>query len=416
MTAGLSKERLFTRQVITLLGAGVAYFVVAGISFPVLPRLVEQRLDGGNAEIGYVFGIMAGGMLLMRPFVGYLADRFGRRPLMVVGAIAVGVLQFLHVPAAEVGLPALLAVRFLVGMASSAMYLGQATTATEIPPVSRSGEVFSTFSVSVFVGFAIGPVLGETVLQSSGFTATFAVAAGFAFLCALLGVLLPETRPGDVVARLDGFGSLFHPVAARAGAVSFLMFTAFIGFNAFVTPYGESLGLEQVRWVLLAYSLTTLVTRAFGGRFIDRGNRLWLGTAAHLTVVLGLGIIVVFDAVWSLYLGATVMAAGLSFNVPLMVVVAADSARPQDRSKVVATVIVFGDLANSLGALGLGVVADAAGYRAMFATVMVSAGLAALLYRSPFMAPVTGIRRQSPVDAAMAEEAAGARSLANPGP
>lgn len=389
------RERLFTPHVVSLLGAGIAYFTVAGISFPILPRLVERKLGGGDLEIGLTFGVFAVGMLTLRPFVGYLADRYGRKPLMIFGAAAIGGLQLLHVPASDVGLWLLLLVRFFSGMASSAMYLGQATTATELPPQSRSGEIFSIFGVAVFVGFALGPVIGETVLEASGFSAAFTVGAGFAMLCAAIGVFLPETRPSGVIARLEGFQSLFHPVAARAGMVSFMMFGAFIAFNAFVTPYAESLGLEQVRWVLLTYSVTTLVSRAVGGRFIDTGDRLRLGTAAHLTVVAGLAIIVAFDTVWALYVGGLVMASGLAFNVPLMIVVAADSATPQERSRVVATVIVFGDLANSLSAFGLGAIADWFGYRGMYLSVMVMALAAAVLYRSPFMRPVTGIYKNS---------------------
>lgn len=393
MTRPDDRESMVTPPVVTLLLAGVAYFVVAGISFPVLPRLVERRIGGDDLDIGFAFGVMAVGMLVMRPFIGYLADRYGRKPMMVGGALAVGAMQLLHVPAADLGLWGLLLVRFGLGMASSAMYLGQATTATEIPPQSRSAEIFSIFGVAVFIGFAIGPVVGEATLEAYGFSAAFGVGAGFALLCATLGLLLPETRPDEVVARFDGLGSLFHPIAARAGAVSFLVFGAFIGFNAFVTPYAESLGLSQVRWVLLTYSVTSLVARAFGGRLIAGANRLTLGTAAHLAAATGLAIMVVFNDVWALYVGALVLAAGLSFNVPLMVLVAAESASPKDRSKVMATVIVFGDLANSAAAFGLGAVANEIGYRGMYAVVILITLGAAALYRSRFTHPVTAIRR-----------------------
>ena len=154
MTRADAPPSIFNRQVVTLLSAGVAYFVVAGISFPLLPRLVERRVGGDDTDIGLTFGMMALGMLVMRPAIGYLADRYGRRPMMVGGAIGVGLLQLVHVPAADVGLWMLLVVRFLLRMASSAMYLGQATTATEIEPKERSAEIFSIFGVAVFVGFA----------------------------------------------------------------------------------------------------------------------------------------------------------------------------------------------------------------------------------------------------------------------
>ena len=87
------------------------------------------------------------------------------------------------------------------------------------------------------------------------------------------------------------------------------------------------------------------------------------------------------------------MAIGLSFNVPLMIVIAADSASPDERSRVVATVIVFGDLANSFAAFGFGALADVIGFRGMYGIVAAMVALAALLYRSRFTAPLTGIQR-----------------------
>ena len=157
----LNMNGILTRDVVLLLSAGMSYFVVAGISFPVLPRLVKQELNGGEFEIGLAFGLMGLGMLAMRPLVGFLADKYGRKHLIVVGAITIIVTQLLHVPAARSSLGMLLLVRFVLGLGSSAMYVGQATTATELPPSSRSGEIFSLFNVSVVAGFAVGPVVGK---------------------------------------------------------------------------------------------------------------------------------------------------------------------------------------------------------------------------------------------------------------
>ena len=89
------------------------------------------------------------------------------------------------------------------------------------------------------------------------------------------------------------------------------------------------------------------------------------------------------------------MAVGLSFNVPLMIVIAADSASPDERSRVVATVIVFGDLANSFAAFGFGALADAIGFRGMYGMVAAMVGIAAVLYRSKFTAPLIGIHKKS---------------------
>lgn len=382
-------------QVAVLLAAGIGYFCVAGISFPVLPRLVERELGGAESSIGVAFGALALGMLAVRPFVGYLSDRFGRRPTMVVGALAVAGVQLLHVPSARVGIWALVAVRVLMGMAASLMYVSQATVATELAPPSRRGAVFATFSTAVFVGFAIGPVLGEWVLEAHGFTATFAVAAAVGLVAAAAGLALPETRPDGVQASFDGLRALFHPVAARLGVANTMVFLAFIGFNGFITPYAESMGVDTVRWILLTYSGTSLVLRALGGRLLDRADRRVLASAAFATVALGATILAFADTVAWLYIGAFVLAAGLAYNVPLMVLVAAESAAPEDRARVVSTIVTFGDVANSGGALALGVVAAASGYTAMYLVIAIGAMAALALLHSPFMAPVTSLRTRS---------------------
>lgn len=400
-------ERAYTPRVMALFGAGIAYFVVAGISFPVLPRLVEDELGGSKTDIGLAFATFALGMLIVRPVAGVVSDRIGRRPLMIGGAVGVAVFQLLHVPAADTGeLWVLLVVRVGTGAFSSLMYLAQATTATELPPVQHRARVFSTFSVAVFVGFAIGPIVGESVLQAHGFGWTFAMAAGFAAVSALVALTLPETKP-DEVRPAEGLRDVFHPIAARIGVVNLLIFITFMGFNGFIQDYSEEFGIDEARWLLLTYSGTTLVLRFVGGWVIDRFDRRSLATVAHTTVAFGAVLLATAGGAPQLYLGAFVIAIGMSWNVPLLMLIAVDSADDLERSKVVATVTTFGDFANSAGALLLGVIADAFDYEGMYFTVAGAALLAVVLMRSRFMAPVAGLRRLQPVAAVDTDGLAG---------
>ena len=114
---------------------------------------------------------------------------------------------------------------------------------------------------------------------------------------------------------------------------------------------------------------------------------------AHLTVAAGPLVLATAGGSGQLYLGAFVIAIGMAWNVPLLMLIAVDSASDVDRSKVVATVTTFGDFANSAGALFLGLIADAAGYEGMYVAVAGGAVLAVVLMRSRFMAPVAGLRR-----------------------
>ena len=111
-------------------------------------------------------------------------------------------LQLLHVPAADTGeLWVLLVVRVLTGAASSAMYLSQATVATELPNPEHRDARLALFSTTVLVGFAVGQVVGEMVMQAHGFVWAFAVSAAFAGSSTIVSLALPETRPADAVPR-----------------------------------------------------------------------------------------------------------------------------------------------------------------------------------------------------------------------
>ena len=393
------KPRVYTTRVVGLFMATAGYFSVAGLSFPVLPRLVEREFDGSKADIGLVFGLLAVGMLFARPLAGVMSDRYGRRPLMIVGSLIVAVAQIGHIFAAETGhLWVLFVVRVLTGAGSSAMYLALATTATELPSAEHRDRVFAAFSTMVLVGFAIGQTSGEWVMQEWGFRPTYLMAAGFALLTTMVSMALPETRPDHVVpaARMR---EVFHPVAARVGLVNLMVFTAFMGFNAFIADYAEEFGMEEVRWLLLLYSGTTMAMRLVQGRVMARLPRRTLASIAQSFVIAGVLILATAQGTGQLYLGAFVFALGLAWNVPLMILIAVDSADDADRSKVVATVTTFGDIANSVGTLALGFVAESFGYAGMYFLVgaLVFAGL--ILLRSPFLSGLEGmgLSRSEPV-------------------
>jgi MFS family permease len=85
----VGQERLLTPRFLLVTGSGLAYFLSLGMLLPVLPLYVQHRLGGDNAEVGIAVGAFAVGAVLLRPSVGRLGDRFGRRVLMLGGAITV---------------------------------------------------------------------------------------------------------------------------------------------------------------------------------------------------------------------------------------------------------------------------------------------------------------------------------------
>lgn len=375
--------------------ASIAYFATAGVSFRVLPQMVQDINDGGNTEIGFAFSALGLGLLIGRPFVGYLNDRFGRRSMVILGAIGAAVAQFAHVPAAEAGLIYLYAIRFVAGLFGSVMYVGLATIATEMPSPHRRAKVFGWFSASTFLGFALGPLVGEALVTRSGFTAAYLAAAAFAMSSAFAGLILPETRPHDVDPRLGGMRQMFDPTGLRVGLSSFVAIVAFMGFQGFLQPWGTELGVADVGPIISVYAVVALLWRAFGSRLLD-ANRMQVGTVALVLLGIASVVLAASQGTGSLIVAAVIMGTGSAFATPILLLIATDSTPAASRARVVSTVVFANDLGSSAAIPILGLIADRAGFPTMYVVLTVLVALSIAWFRRG-MAHLPGMAGQRAV-------------------
>lgn len=369
----------------SLLVSTVAYFTASGMSFPVLPRLVDEVVGGAEAAVGLAFAAFGFGLLAVRPWAAWLIDRFGRRPVIVVSTIVAAASQLAYVGAAQHSLALLLAARFMTGVGGSGLYVALATVATELPRPQRRSAVFSIFSACSFIGFAIGPLLGEGLYQRYGFNAVYYVAATIAVLPAILAFWLRETRPDDAEPKLGSLRTLLDPIGSRLGLATMAVVVSFMSFNAFVTDWSQELGAVSAQWVIFTFSVTALLCRLGSGGILD-GDRIRVGTVALTVMIAGVALQGLATSQGWLYPAAVLLAAGMSFMVPLLILIGADVAPARDRARVVATIAFFNDMGSSFALPVLGFVAEEVGFRWMYAVVTGLAIGALVYFRSPAIA------------------------------
>jgi MFS family permease len=80
-------SRLLTRAFVALAAATLAFFVAAGIVLPVAPQFASDGLGADEIGVGVAIASFSIAALLLRPLVGWSSDRFGRRPLLIGGAL-----------------------------------------------------------------------------------------------------------------------------------------------------------------------------------------------------------------------------------------------------------------------------------------------------------------------------------------
>jgi MFS family permease len=368
-----ARPRLVTRAFLLVAFATFAYFVSVGALTPALPRYVEGPLGAGEVAVGVTIGMFSVAALLLRPLSGRLSDRRGRRLVIVLGALLVTVSIAGYVVTSS--LAELLALRLVTGAGEAFFYTGAASAINDLAPEDRRGEALSLFSLALYAGLAIGPVIGEAMLDAASFDAAWAVAGVSALAAGALGAAMPETRPHGVAG--ESRFRFFHPAGLIPGLVLAAGIWSLSGFMTFMPLYALELGMDGSRFVFVVYSAIVLAIRSLGARIPDRlGARASARVALSATAA-GMAVIGVWGAPPGLFLGAAVFAVGQALAFPALMTIAVRGAPAAERGAVIGTFTAFFDLAFGLGAVTLGAVAATVGYAGTFlaASLVAVAGL-----------------------------------------
>ena len=379
------------------------FTAILGFSFvfPFLPLFLHRELHIPNGpELSFWAGVAASAtgfaLALTSPIWGRLADRYGRKPMliraMIGGGISVG-LMGLSQSALQ-----LTVLRGIQGASSGTVAAATALVATETPAAHLAWGL-GILSSAISLGSAVGPAAGG--LATIGLRAIFLAGGAMLLLAAIPVLFVVRERPRSMV-RTEAPRTMEVLRLARSGAVGALA-VLIIAQGLQQTSYGAAQQLVVLRLLELtgtkeAQSLTGLTFAAAGiatalasltyHRLLRRTTyrRLLIGGALLLGLAL-LGaataaipaVLIVAFVIASFFSGALIPAFGAMIGL-------------ESPAIVQATVFGVGSSAIALG-FGLGpllggIVASAAGIRA---GLMVAAALAFIL------AVLVGFRAREPI-------------------
>ncbi|MFC7614522.1 MFS transporter [Actinokineospora soli] len=329
---------------------------------------VTGPLGAGEAAAGLAFGAFAVSALVLRPFAGVLADRWGRAPLLVAGAAlcAVG----MGLTALADSLVAVVLLRLLLGVAEAAFFVAGFAALADLAAPSRMGEALSYNSLGLYLGLAFGPPLGEWLVERADFAAAWLGAAALAAGGAVLSLLLGETRTGP---RTAGPVRLVHRAAIAPSIGFFASLAAIGGFLAFAALRAEEVGLRDASLPLFLYGAVVVVSRIALAKVPDRVPSLPLGATALAVIGAGLGVAAFVGAPVGLLTGTVLLALGVSLSTPAFFSAVFATASPEQRGAASGTASAFIDLGLGGGPILLGLVAGSAGIPWAFAA---AAGIA----------------------------------------
>jgi DHA1 family tetracycline resistance protein-like MFS transporter len=256
-----------------------------GLIAPVLPKLILGFLNNDMTRAanwnGIFLTIFATMQFLFSPIIGVLSDRFGRRPVLLLSSLGLGLDYVVMALAPTIWW--LFVGRIISGITSSSIPTAFAYIADVTPKEKRAGA-FGLIGAAFGIGFTLGPAIGGVVGNANPRMA-FWVAAGFSLANWLYGFLLvPESlgahhRKDFTWRRANPVGSLAllrsHPDLWKLATIQFLAYVsheifaiwalyAIYKFNWTPRSIGESLFVVGVCTALISGGLTGRIVKWLG--------------------------------------------------------------------------------------------------------------------------------------------------------
>ncbi len=369
----------------------IVLFVVAFVDMVglvmILPLLPFYATSFGAtaAVVGVLVSAFSLAQLAFAPIWGRFSDRYGRRPVILIG-LAITAVAYVVFGLADTIL-VLLVSRAIQGMGGGTIGVVQAYVADVSPPEERTKSL-GWLSAVTSLGAVVGPAFGSIMVAIGGRRAPGFAAAALALLVAAFAWrFLREAEAdavSDEVARTSEFtaaSAILRVLTRWDEPAPRLIWIYTIAIGAFygtvpVMPLllSDRLGVtvQTIGYVIMYLGAMGVVVRAFLlGRLVD-----WLGEArlARLGIVLlsgGLVVIAFTSSFQTLIVSLTLMPLGTAFLFPCITSILSRVVSRRDRGLFMSVQHTFGGASRVAFPVGAGVVMDQFGMGVPFVVAAV---------------------------------------------
>jgi len=372
-------ERLFTKPFLLV---SVANFT-SGMAYALFLHFSGYLADLGasDTQIGLIYGATAVASIAMRPLLGTVMDRYGRRPVILFGNVLNIVFVLLYLTVSTLG-PWVYAVRIGHGVAEAMLFSALFTYGTDVIPKSRRTEGIALFGVSGLLPIGVAGIVGDFVLSIAGFRELFLTAAGFAVITLVLSLPLPERRPAlkpgesphgfwKVVVQRD-----LLPIWWMIGSFS----TVLTGYLVFIRRYVDDTGFGSVGLFFSTYVAVAILERVFLGWLPDRVGRMRVLYPSLGILVVGFLVLAGAGSWVGVAIAGAFCGAGHGFIFPILTALLVDRAPETDRGSAMSFFTALFDVGTLIGGPLLGAIIDNAGWGPMYVAAGAALAVAAVIF------------------------------------
>lgn len=355
-----NSETLFTKTFVILCVSTVLFMASFGMIMPELPGYLD--LMGAGHLLGYIIGLFTLGALMSRFFSGKIADRAGRKIVMVFGTAVTAIAGFLYVMLGAVsdystgmlGVWLFLVLRFFHGLSTGFRPIGSSALLTDIVPHDRRGEALGFLGVAGNAGMAGGPAIGSYLAVEWGYDSMFLASSFLGILSLLFTLKLPETLPNSrkvIWSDLNVFKGKNFDIAAWPAALSLLPVALSFGVFLTITPnFVDDLGYKYKGVFNTIIVVASILMRLFAGKASDKYGRKPLLAIGGLFLFVGMGILSIATTQLEAAVGGIVYGLSIGINMPTIFAWTTDLSPKEKIALGIGTTLVALEIGIGLGA------------------------------------------------------------------
>lgn len=370
-------DRLFTPRFFVMCGFSFTVFLSAFQLLPVAPFRI-LALGGSKFAAGLFLGFLTYASALSAPLTGALADRVGKRRMLVTCSLALAGFSAAYAASTTYAVPLILAL--FHGCFWSGLLSASAAYMTDLMPASRRAEGIAYWGLSSILAIAVAPGLGFWFYER-GWSWVCAATLCLHLVMAGIAFSLDETASSPAS---RGSGKAAGPFLEwRVAALSFTLFLYSFGYGAvtsFAALYADQNGVAPKGIFFTVFALVILVTRPFSGRLADRvGHRKILLPSLAL-IALGLGLLALRATRSWLVLSAVVFGTGFGSAYPVFAAHVMNHVDPSRRGAAFGGILAAFDTGIGTGSIATGWIVQRFGFARAFGVAAAMAALALPFY------------------------------------
>ena len=346
----MKQERIYSNQFWLLCLSALLFFASFNMIIPELPEFLTKL--GGADYKGLIISLFTLTAMISRPFSGKLADRLGRKPVIIFGGIVCLVCSLFYPWLTT--LYGFFILRIFHGFSTGFSPTGVSAYVSDVIPAERRGEAMGFIGTAGALGMACGPAIGGGVANQLGLNWMFYLSSFFALIAIVITLSVKETlkerHPVSFALLKIHKKDLFEPLVIAPCLVMVLGAYAYGAVYTLLPDFGQHVGIHNKGLVFTFLTVASLLVRLIAGKASDIYGRVPVLKITVALIMASMLLIGFADRSWMLILGISLYGLAQGSTSPTLLAWATDLSLDEHRGRGIASLYISMELGIGLGA------------------------------------------------------------------